>query len=177
MTTIASSTSRLERAIDEYHYALSVDWDQKDQIIFQKMTDEFLAEMGKIIASEGLTKEQVLAVAEKKMNNKRQFEALKMKLALVSKVDNVQEIGAIVRESVRDMYSRGASWNGGVISTELVIILLILAAAGSYSYWFDKNHECVKSSQSYSCWMNCNHWGACLEECGMKDECVEYERI
>ncbi|MFL5785777.1 MAG: hypothetical protein ACJ76H_14260, partial [Bacteriovoracaceae bacterium] len=57
VNVMASSTSGLERAMDDYQFALTVEWDQKDQAVYQAKTDAFFAEMAKMIADEGLTKE------------------------------------------------------------------------------------------------------------------------
>ncbi|MFL5784522.1 MAG: hypothetical protein ACJ76H_07940 [Bacteriovoracaceae bacterium] len=176
VNVMAASTSGLERAMDDYQYALTVEWDQKDQAVYQAKTDAFFAEMAKMIADEGLTKEQILSVAEKKMQNKAQLEALKLKLQLAGKASNSQELAGILQSSVKDMYSRGASWNGDVLP--MVGIGLLVAAVIGYAVWFSATHECVAYEDRWECNTNnyCDDYGYCsgTESCGWEPYCTQY---
>lgn len=173
----AASTAGLERAMDEYQFALTVEWDQKDQAVYQAKTDAFFAEMAKLIASEGLSKEEILSVAEKKMANKAQLEALKLKLALAGKVSSSQELGKVLQDSVKDMYAQGASWNGEAVLP--ILGGLALAALIGYAVWFSATHECVAYDSRWEChsYQNCDSYGDyCYSDssCGWEDYCTQW---
>lgn len=80
---MASSVQSLESAMDDFHYTLTVDWDQKDQAFYNVKTDEFIVKMSKLIKENNISREEVLALAQKKMNNSKAYEALKLKMTLL----------------------------------------------------------------------------------------------
>ncbi len=174
---MASSTAGLERAMDEYQFALTVEWDQKDQKVYQAKTDAFFAEMAQIIAKEGLKQEEILAVAEKKMKNKAQLEALKLKLTLAGKASSNAELAKVLQDSVKDMYQSGASWNGEAVLP--ILGGLALAALIGYAIWFSATHECVAWDSRWECnaYTECNTYGDYCwtdESCGWEDYCTQY---
>lgn len=171
----AGSTAGLERAMDEYQFALTVEWDQKDQKVYQAKTDAFFAEMAKLIAQEGLSREEIVSVAEAKMKNKAQLEALKLKLALAGKAGSSQELGKVLQESVKDMYSSGASWNGDAVLP--VLGGIAIAALLGYVIWFHATHECVAYDERWECSSRsyCDDYGCdSFESCGWESYCTEY---
>lgn len=175
MSAMAGSTVGLERAMDEYQFALTVEWDQKDQAVYQAKTDAFFAEMAKLIADEGLSREEILGVASKKMTNKAQLEALKLKLALAGKAQNSKELAKVLQDSVKDMYAQGASWNGEAVLP--ILGGLALAALIGYAVWFSATHECVAWDQRWECHSssNCNDYSCSgYESCGWEDYCTQY---
>jgi hypothetical protein len=174
---MAASTVNLERAMDEYQFSLTVEWDQKDQAVYQAKTDAFFAQMAKMIAAEGLSREEILAVAEKKMQNKQQLEALKLKLSLVGKVSNSQELANVLQSSVKDMYQAGASWNGEALMP--IGIGLLVAAVVGYAIWFSATHECVSYDERWECHetSNCDSYGDyCYSDssCGWESYCTQW---
>jgi hypothetical protein len=181
VNVMAGSTAGLERALDEYQFALTVEWDQKDQAVYQAKTDAFFKEMAKLIAQDGLSKEEILSVAEKKMTNKAQLEALKLKLALAGSVSNSEQLAGVLQESVKGMYSQGASWNGDAVLP--ILGGLALAALIGYAVWFSATHECVAWDERWECnaYTDCydDYYGtSCYEDtsCGWETYCTRYEK-
>jgi hypothetical protein len=177
VNVMAGSTAGLERAMDEYQFSLTVEWDQKDQKVYQAKTDAFFAEMAKIISQEGLKQEEILAVAEKKMKNKAQLEALKLKLALAGKASSNAELAKVLQDSVKDMYQSGASWNGEAVLP--ILGGLALAALIGYAIWFSATHECVAYDSRWEChaYDHCDAYGEyCYSDssCGWEDYCTQY---
>lgn len=186
---MAGSVKSLESAMDDYHYTLTVEWDQKDEAFYNKQTDSFVANLSKLIQEQGLTKEQVLALAEKKMNNSKAFDALKLKLSLLSPAASASELAESLREAAKDFYSAGASWNGEAVMTYAVIGLVVLAVG--YAVWFHATHECVRYESVYSCdsydrcisetydWETGTYYCTWWEEettCGYSDVCREWQK-
>ena len=178
---IAGSTSGLERALDEYQFALTVEWDQKDQKFYDAKTQAFFAEVGSLIKEKGLKQEEIIALAEKKINNKQTVEALKLKLNLIGNVKNSSELASVLKEVSKDMYSKGASWNGDAVLTTGLVVLVV--AVVGYAIWFGATHTCVEYSERWECdsRTDCgtDYYGSvCYTDttCGWNDYCVRYEK-
>ncbi len=188
------TVQELERHLDDYHYALSVEWDQKDQKFYDAKTNEFFAKLQTLIKEDGLSQDQIMTLVNNKVPNKAVVDALKLKLSLLSKGASAEELAAIVKESSKDFYSQGASWNGSVVFP--VAIGLLVAAVIGYSIWWDANHECVAYESQYVCntYNNCHYsggsydpyyggsyggtycYGSQYTTCGYADVCTQYAK-
>lgn len=189
------TVQELERYLDDYHYSLSVEWDQKDQAFYDIKTKEFFGKLEKLIKEDGLSQDQIMTLVEKKTNNKAVVDALKLKLSLLSPGSSAEEMAAMVKESTKDMYAQGASWNGSVIIP--VAVGLLVAAVVGYAIWWDATHECVAYETQYVCntYNNCHYYGGGYDPyygggyyggtychggsyttCGYTDVCTEYAK-
>ena len=182
----------LERAMDDYTYALSVEWDQKDQAFYEAQTKAFFDKMSKMISEDGLSKEEVMKLIELKTKNKASLEALKLKLSVLAKGASTEELVKIVKDASKDLYDQGASWNGSVIIP--VAIGIVVVGALAYSIWWSATHECVAYSNQYVCntYNDCHYYGggyysgyygggyACYggsyTTCGYVDVCTQYAK-
>ena len=201
MNVMASTGTiqELERHMDDYTYALSVEWDQKDQAFYEAQTKNFFEKMSKLINEQGLSNAEVLKMVEAKTKNKAALEALKLKLSVLSKGASTEELVKIVKDSSKDLYSQGASWNGEVVFS--VVIGLVIVGALAYSIWWSATHECVAYENRYVCntYDNCyytggagvgysyDRWGNWVQAgytcygpartvCGYTDVCTEYAK-
>lgn len=143
------TVQELERALDDYQYSLSVEWDQNDQSFYDLKTKEFFGKLEQLIKEEGLSQEQMLSLVEKKVNNPSVVNALKLKLSLLGKGATTDDLVSLIKDSTKDMYAQGASWNGEIVYT--VVAGLLVAAIVGYSIWFDTNHECVSYETELFC--------------------------
>lgn len=188
------TVQELERVLDDYHYGLSVEWDQRDQQFYDSKTKDFFGKLEKLITTEGLSKDQMMTLIEKKVNNKNVIEALKLKMSLLAKGASAEDLARMIKDSTKDMYATGASWNGEVVRT--VAIVLLVAAIIGYSAWWDSNHECVAYENQYVCntYNNCTYtggyydpyyggyssgtscFGGSYTTCGYADVCTQYEK-
>lgn len=190
----------LERSMDDYQYALSVEWDQQDQAFYDAKTNEFFAKMGKLISAKGLSQEEILKLVETKSKNKAAIAALKLKISLLAKNASAEELAQIVKESAKDLYAEGASWNGEVVFS--VALGIVLVGALVYSIWWSATHECVAWENQYVCntYDNCYYtggsvgggysydtwgnwvapgytcYGPARTTCGYQDVCTEYAK-
>jgi hypothetical protein len=188
------TVQELERVLDDYHYSLSVEWDQRDQQFYDSKTKDFFGKLEKLITTEGLSKDQMMNLVEKKVNNKNVVEALKLKMSLLAKGASAEDLARMIQDSTKEMYATGASWNGEVVRT--VAIVLLVAAIIGYSVWWDSNHECVAYENQYVCntYNNCTYTGGYYDPyyggysggstcfggpyttCGYADVCTQYEK-
>ncbi len=149
MNVLAASgtVSEFEKSLDNLQYSLTVEWDQKNQDVYEKVSQKFFDEMEHMMANQQLTQEQIISVLEKKVANKKALEAIKLKLSLMGKV-NESQLAEVLKESSKEMYTQGASWNGDVV-TPIIIGVAVLAIG--YLIWFHATHECNSYNTSYSC--------------------------
>lgn len=155
----SGTVSEFERAMDDYHYALSVEWDQQDQAFYDARTKEFFSRLKNLIGNEGLSGEQIMTVVEKRAGNKTAVNALKLKMELIQKNSSSEDLAALIKESSREIYAQGASWNGQAIVP--VAIGLLIAGAIGYAVWWSATHECVSYENQYVCntYSNCSYYG------------------
>ena len=190
----------LERHMDEYQYSLSVEWNQEDQAFYDAQTKIFFEKMRKLIQEDGLSQDEILQLIEAKTKNKEALEALKLKISVLSKGATTEELANIVKESAQELYSKGASWNGHVVFS--VTLGIVLVGVLAYSIWWSATHECVAYENQYVCVQNSNcyysggstHggysydvWGNWVQPgytchgpartvCGYQDVCTEYAK-
>lgn len=142
------SIQELEATMNDYQYALSVEWNQKDQAFYDAKTQEFFSKIDRLIKEEGLTQEEIIAFASTKSKNKALVDAIKLKASLFKNA-SAEDLSALVAQASKEMYAKGASWNGEVIMP--VLGVLVVVAFIGYSVWWDAHHECVKSDSVYMC--------------------------
>jgi hypothetical protein len=186
----------LERILNDYQYTITVDWDQKDQIFYERETQKFFTQMKDVIEKDGLTQEEVLSLVEKKLIDKKAAEALKLKFSLISNINSSEELGRALQSETKSMYAKGASWNGEVVIITGIIVVAFAVLA--YQWWFDATHKCVQWEEKYdcsssssddrSCWTEVDEDGSTYEDCdeywnqdvtqtcGPMNSCVKYEK-
>ncbi len=142
------SLQEFERILDDYHYDLIVEWDQKDPDFYETKTKVFFKNLQRLIEEEGLSQEEINSIISRKVSNKKIIEALKLKMSLMKGATS-EDLTQMIKSSVGDMYREGASWNGYVVIP--VAFGLLIAAAVGYAIWWVTNHECVENELMYVC--------------------------
>lgn len=143
----SGTVGEFERSLDNLQYSMTVEWDQKDQEFYDQVSQKFFSEMEHMMANQQLTTEQVMAVLEKKVSNKKALEAMKLKLSMMGKVSE-KELAQVLKDSSKEMYTSGASWNGDIVTPVLIGVAVL---AIGYLIWFHATHECNSYNTSYSC--------------------------
>ncbi len=131
------------------HDSRKMSQDQKDQKFQDAKAQEFFAQMGKLIQEKGLKQKEIIALPEKKIANKQTVEAIKLKLNLVGNVKNSAELTSVLKDISSGMGARGASWNGDVLLTGGLVVLVVTVV--SYAIWFSATHTCVEYSEHWEC--------------------------
>lgn len=181
------SVQELARSIDEYQYALTVEWDQQDDQFYNDQTKMFFNKMEAMIKG-GLSQKDIQSLVETRVNNPKAVEALKLKLSLMTKDATTDELVNVVKEATSNMYGRGASWQGHIIAPAVALALVVAVLA--YGAWFDANHDCVAYESRYVC----DYYSVCTGQivygspyqttpdcpffpearCGYQQACTEY---
>jgi hypothetical protein len=156
------SVQALERAFDNYNYAVTVEWDQKDPTFHEQQTKKLIEDIT-TLRNNGLTRDEIVSVVEKKVADKKALEALKLKLSLLN-ITSPEDLSQALRES--DLYTHGASWNGSAamfIFPALFVVLVVYLIAT------DRDYECVRWETGYYCEQG-NYM-----ICGYGEHCAQYE--
>jgi len=183
----SGTLQELERHIDEYQYVLTVEWDQKDQKYYDAQTDEFVSKLNELILKNNISREEILSLSEKKIKDKNAFEAMKLKMSLLDRNISPDALAQTLRESAKDFYSKGASWNGDVA---VIVPVALMAILIGFAVWHSLTYECVAWEERYNCTTDeyCanysydfdgNSYCSYYQEetyCGWDDVCTKYEK-
>ena len=164
----SGTVQELERHLDEYQYAITVEWDQKDGAVYEKETQKFLDS----IAALQLSEQEIISLAEKKFQNQAAINNLKTKLSLMGTKSSSAEVATALREASSELYGQGASWNG---DAELVLMYAGIAALVGYVIWFYATHECVAWTEKWEC-STTQSGNTTNTSCGWVDVCTQYEK-
>jgi hypothetical protein len=155
MNVMASNgtVSELARAMDEYQYSATVEWDQKDQAFMQQATEKFYTQLNDLMAK-GLTEAEVMNFVAAKIRDPQVVASLKIKMNLMAMdATSAQELANIIAQEMKHMYATGATWDGYVYWT--IGGGIIFAALIGYSIWWSNQHVCVAYAQGTQCgWVN-----------------------
>lgn len=120
----------LEKSFDNYNYALTVEWDQKDTAFLEKTSYDFSMKLQDLINA-GLTSEQIIQFVGNKMNDKNQFETLKQVISSHPDILTANDLAYVLEAHSKSFYAQGARWNGEAVLTGVVIGILAIGAL----YW------------------------------------------
>lgn len=154
--SIFASTSRLENLIDEHQYFLTVEWDQKDKAVFEGKSREFGRKFNDIVTNEVITKKEIMDVFQSHVMDPKAAARLNVRLALLPAQPSAEAIKALFEDTKKDLYARGASWNGEIDWEAvgwIVGIVVIIAAAAWYgaSQSADGYSYCKTDPTLYGC--------------------------
>lgn len=163
----AATHNNLKAAFDELNYALSVDWDQKDQDFYKSQMEKFNTTLASLQA-QGMTNQEMIDFTLSQLKNENMRKDLQTALTMVqiNKMDP-KEAQRYVTDVMNKSYSRGASWGGEVIVGAVVLVLIVAVAlivAGKARV--NDNEGCY---EVYTCDDYCTG-GFCYEDCYY--ECV-----
>ena len=189
MNVFASSgaLNELSSAMDNYQYAMTVEWDQKDQAFKTKQLETLSGKMGELF-KEGLTSQDVNVLINSCFKNSQVAQAAKVKLALMGNNLTPANVVDLLKDSSSDIYSNGASWNGNAqIFVWGGVIVAIIAIAVAYNKWQNDNYECVETAiadfctDAYDCHGSDSEYssGSCYyagTRCGSYERCIKEVR-
>jgi hypothetical protein len=162
-----------ESTLNEYHYSMTVTWDQNDAQYAEKATAAFYENVS-FLMERGLTQNEILDIVSKKMTNSNEMQALKTKLeAMAKSAHSTNELAKIISENSKNFYSSGASWNGS--TAVMVGVGVVVVALIGYSIWFDATHTCVAYSYGTRCgWTSSYYGGPQFYNCWPTTYCSQY---
>lgn len=178
----ASALRQLELELDHYNFAMTVEWDQKDQKFAEEQTQALLKTVKDLIENRKLSTEEIELLMKARIKNPEMRKALTLRASLLGPSPSAQDVIDLLKSTSSEFYQRGASWNG---NTEILlyagVFIAIVAVVIAYSNWHDKNHTCTKYDQAERCVDDFNCRGeSCYYSgtyCDIITRCTKEERI
>jgi hypothetical protein len=170
----------LEKQIDDFTYATTVEWDQKDQAFYDQQSQKLIKAL-KDLKTQGLNQNDVITLLEQKLQDKKALEALKFKISLLPSAATEEDMVKLFSDP-KNLYSQGSSWVGAVVAGTIGVALIALVA---YGFWWHANYDCVEWQEEYKCYPSrCESSGSgddrstdCYgQTCGNFNECVRHEK-
>lgn len=131
----ATTQNGLKAAYDEMNYALTVEWDQKDQSFYEAQLKKFSAVV-RDLQKTGMTNAQMIDFAKSEIKDAKVAQDLDTAFSMIttSKMSNEEALEYII-SSMKHSYSSGASWDGkfDVVYGSVVVIVIAIALLSSGS--------------------------------------------
>lgn len=128
-TVEAASISALKAIVDEFNYAVTVEWDQQDKKFYEMEVQKFKQALREL-ENNGLTREEMAEFLVIEMNDERLAQEIRSSMALVD--NNKLEAELAHRqliENIKQTYEQGASWRGEYTITIIGGALLVVSLA------------------------------------------------
>ncbi len=126
----AATQNGLKAAFDEMNYALTVEWDQKDQSFYEAQLKKFTGVVRDLQKS-GMTNAQMIDFAKSEIKDAKVAKDLETAFSMITinKMSS-EEASKYMMSSMKRAYSNGASWNGDAVLYLVAGILIIALAVG-----------------------------------------------
>jgi hypothetical protein len=124
---LASTHNGLKAAFDDLHFALTVEWDQKDQSFYRQQEEQFALKL-KELQSQGLSNRELVNFALAEVKDEQLRRDLEKSFNLIAlNALSAQEAQEHVLSVLSKSYSNGASWNGGAAIGAVLFIVIMVA--------------------------------------------------
>ncbi len=119
----ANNHEGLKAAFDEFNYATTVEWDQKDPTFLEAKK----LELAQAIEAQGLSREELISVTKSLLNDKILVKQLDQVLNSVSMNDlTAEQAREIMAKALSKSQMNGANWNGIIVLTPVGLLVLVL---------------------------------------------------
>lgn len=160
--TQAATHNGLKAAFDELNYALTVEWDQNDQQVYEKEMKKFMNEVRQL-KNEGLTNEEMIGFVKTQIKDQKVAKDLETAFSMIT-INNMstEEASKYMIDSMKRAYSQGASWTGdGIVylAAGLLLVALAVAAAGAPVDVGGGGYRCYEDCYYYDYQCGYDWWG------------------
>lgn len=181
MTTASASTlgaHSIKAAIDDFNFAMTVEWDQEDQAFYQAQMKKFLADL-KALRAEGITNAEIIDVAVSSIKNEKLAQEMKAILNLIEVEKlSAEDAQSMLLEAAKNSSSAGASWSSDAwvwIGPVLGIAILLAVFSGGSSSGSGTTDPGTNPGYTcgynYSCYWGYDTWGYYGYQCGYIYSC------
>ncbi len=139
----AATNEGLKVAFNELNYALTTEWDQKDNAFYEAEMKKFAATV-RDLQAKGLTNAQLIDFAKSEIKDAKAAQDLEtaMSMIQINKM-STGEASKYVLDTMKKSYSSGASWNGEVFIYlavgVLIVAIAVALASGNVSTGYSGN--------------------------------------
>lgn len=125
----ATTQNGLKAAFDELNYSLTVNWDQKDPVFYQRQMDTFRSTLA-TLSAQGLSNQELVQFSLSQVKDQKLAKDMETAFNMIS-INKMtpSEAQRYVTDIMNKNYSQGASWGGEVIVGVLVVVILVAVAA------------------------------------------------
>lgn len=134
---VSSTEDRVNAIVDQFHYKMTVEWDQKD-LDFKKLAEEDLKKNLLDLEASGVSLSQIQKTMEKKViSGKFQQEYEKFVNAMKAQNLSEDELSAKTMEFIKKNYQEGVDFTGkgggsstrwGLITAVIVVVIIAYIA-------------------------------------------------
>lgn len=142
LNVLASSvpSQELEQAFDNYHYSLTVEWDQSDVSFKEAQTNIFFANLDTLV-SQGLTNEEISNFVAIKISDKKILSHIQSQMSvLANKASSSTELAKLLSHSSTEFYQQGASWEYS--RAQVTTIVVAISALFVFGVFFNIKYGC-----------------------------------
>ncbi len=119
----ANNHEGLKAAFDEFNYATTVEWDQRDLSFLEARKQE----LAQAIEAQGLSREELISVTRSLLNDKVLVNNLDRVLNAVSMNDmTAEQAQDLMAKAMSKSQMNGANWNGVIVLTPVGLLVLVL---------------------------------------------------
>ena len=111
--SFSASAANLNTVIDDYQYAMTVEWDQRDQVFSKARTEEFYSAIQKL-QENGLTVKELEAGIKAKLGDARAVQEISSALE-AQDLRSMDELMNFMTSRQSEFYSRGANWSSDAL--------------------------------------------------------------
>lgn len=159
----AATGNGLKAAIDEFNYAVTVEWDQKDQSFLNAQSEKLSREL-LTLKKKGMTNQELMDQALQEIKDPTLVREIQTVFSMVSlNAMSATEAQEHVKMAISKSYSTGASWNGSAVVGAVVVLFVIAGVL----VLIGQNRIEEGCYQTYQCDNQCNAV-YCQEVCDYK---------
>jgi hypothetical protein len=168
----ATTNSGLKAAFDELNYSLNVEWDQKDQSVYENNMKKFTSSL-RDLQAKGLTDADLIDFVKSEVKDARVARDLQTAFTMISiQKMSKEDASKYMVETMKKTYSSGASWNGdanaGLYIGLSVLIIGVAVALAATGHIRGGNGGSVCTGGSYcttSCYDDYYYGYTCYDTC------------
>lgn len=133
----------LEQAFDNYHYALTVEWDQTDISFNETQTNLFFTNLETLIA-QGLTNEEISRFVTKKVSDQKVLTHIQTQMSsLANQASSSTELAKLLSHASTEFYQQGASWEYS--RAQVATIVVAISALFVFGVFFNIKYGCLQT--------------------------------
>lgn len=136
----ATTSSTLSEILDQHHYFLTVEWDQKDTSHLNQQNEIFVSTLSKKLSDGEISEEEINTYIAQSMSPEA-MTSMKKKINQAIASGNHQDMTSLLKEVSSQSHAQGASWNAlttGLVVTGGIALTLFVA----YTWFIHKQLEC-----------------------------------
>ena len=155
-TMASAPINELKAAFDRFNFAIEVEWDQKDKTFYNSKVNEFKSEIERLQKA-GMTNAELIEFIKRNIKDKNIAADVDDLFETIKTSEMTQtEARKFIIDYVGKNYAEGASWltstSGAIILVGLLIVLAVVATAGTTVYYTNPYPTYYNCWEEYQCY-------------------------